>query len=125
MADSKPSVKSSRGLTVSECYFLLPTASDSVDLAVMQKENEQTPAPKQLWTEIFHGNTSDSTEKKAVPQPISGLGDEAFWIPDRFGGALYVLKGENYIRLSIGGPGDQPTKIRKSQSLAEIILGRL
>jgi hypothetical protein len=41
------------------------------------------------------------------------------------GGALYVLKGNNYIRISVGGAGDQADKIRKSKALAQSILGRL
>jgi hypothetical protein len=31
----------------------------------------------------------------------------------------------NYIRMSVGGPGDQSTKIDKSKKLAEMVLKRL
>jgi hypothetical protein len=36
-----------------------------------------------------------------------------------------VLKGNSYIRISVGGPGDQATKIKKSKDLAEMVLKRL
>jgi len=40
-------------------------------------------------------------------------------------GALYVLKGNSYFRISIGGAGDQAEKIDKSKKLAESVLKRL
>jgi hypothetical protein len=89
--------------------------------------------PKEAWSEIFRsakeaGSAPAEQEKEkqsAPPQQISDLGDEAFWAPQRFGGALYVLKGNIYISLSIGGPADQATKLQKSKVLAEMVLKRL
>jgi hypothetical protein len=43
----------------------------------------------------------------------------------RIGGALYVLKGNAYLRISIGGPSDQADKIKKSKTLAQKALARL
>ena len=43
----------------------------------------------------------------------------------RVGGALYVLKGESYIRISVGGAGDQAQKLEKSKTLAAFVLKRL
>jgi hypothetical protein len=53
------------------------------------------------------------------------VGEEAFWTGTRVGGALYVLKGNVYIRISVGGPGDQNAKMEKSKTLAEKVVGRL
>jgi hypothetical protein len=41
------------------------------------------------------------------------------------GGALYVLKGSTYLRVSVGGAGDQQSKINKSKALARLVLKRL
>ena len=56
---------------------------------------------------------------------IDGLGDEAFWTGTRVGGALYVLKGNCYIRISVGGAGSPEQKIEKSKTLAADVLKRL
>jgi len=36
-----------------------------------------------------------------------------------------VLKGNSFLRLSVGGAGDQASKIKKSKELAEMALKRL
>jgi hypothetical protein len=130
--DTKPSANSHGGLTVSQCYFLLPTAADSIVVTVTQRDNgSNSRDPKQSWEEIFHGdkektNTREEEEKEpAAPQEITSLGNEAFWVPRRFGGKLYVLKGNTYITIGVGSPGDQAIKIQKAKALAEIMLKRL
>jgi Protein of unknown function (DUF1573) len=130
--ETKPSGKSGSGFSVSQCYFALPTSSNSISLTVMQKANgPDARDPKQYWEEMFH-RASDKDkeregerEKAAAPEKISGLGDEAFWTGNRVGGDLYVLKGSSYIRISVGGAGDQATKIKKSKDLAQMVLKRL
>ena len=56
---------------------------------------------------------------------VAGIGDDAYWMGDQVGGALYVLKGHNYVRISVGGAGDRNTKIKKSTSLAQKVIDRL
>jgi len=132
MKETKPSGKSGEGFSVSQCYFTLPTSSNSISLTVMQKaDGPDARDPKHYWEEIFH-RASDKEkgregerEKAAAPEKIPGLGDEAFWTGNRVGGDLYVLKGNSYIRISVGGVGDQATKIKKSKDLAEMVLKRL
>jgi hypothetical protein len=130
--ETKPSGKSGGGFSVSQCYFTLPTSSNSISLTVMQKaDGSDARDPKQYWEEMFHrasdnekGRESER-EKAAAPEKISGIGDEAFWTGNRVGGDLYVLKGNSYIRISVGGPGDQAAKIKKSKDLAQMVLKRL
>ena len=87
--------------------------------------------PKEIWQETFHRDNAtpeagkDDESKSPPREKIAGLGNEAFWAPHRFGGALYVLKDNTYISISIGGSGDQASKIQKSKALAEKILNRL
>ena len=59
------------------------------------------------------------------PKKIDGLGDEAFWVSNRFGGVLYVLKGDAFISIGVGGTDDEETKLKKSKALAEKALERL
>ncbi len=63
--------------------------------------------------------------KKSPPQRVADLGDEAFWTGTQISTALYVLKGDSYIRISVGGAGDQALKLEKSRKLAEFALKRL
>ena len=129
--ETKSSEKSQGGLIVSQCYFLLPTAADSIVLTLTQRaEGPEARDPRQSWAETFHRDGENSKagegEKKRVkPENVPGLGDEAFWVPQRFGGALYVLKGNSSIRISVGGAGDLASHLEKSKSLAEMILKRL
>ena len=132
LKDTKPSANSQGGLTVSQCYFLLPVAADSIVLTVTQNPGGSSSGdPKQSWERIFQDDkeTESAREKEESksppPEKIRDLGDEAFWAPRRFGGTIYVLKGNMYISISVGGSGEQATKLQKSKALAEIVLKRL
>ena len=71
------------------------------------------------------GGETREEEKTIPPKKIAAVGDEAYWSGSRFGGALYVLKRNIIIRISVGGPDNEETKIEKSKKLAEKALGRL
>jgi hypothetical protein len=125
--DTKPSQKVAGGMSVSQCYFELPTAANSVVLTVTRKA-EGGRDPAQSWQDMFHRERRSEREEEGEgkePQKIDGLGEEAFWTGTRVGGALFVLKGNCYIRISVGGAGDQAQKIEKSKKLAENVLKRL
>ena len=129
---TKASAGSAPGLTISQCYFELPTTVNSVVLTVTLKgEGPSARDPKEHWHEIFYGERPGQKEeeeregKKKELEKIEGLGDEAIWTGTRVGGALYVLKGNAFIRISVGGAGDQAEKTRRSKALAESILKRL
>ena len=126
--NTKPSEHSSAGLLVSQCYFELPTTVNSVVLTVTRK-GDGGRDPSESWRDIFHREESrrkkEEGEKEKEPLKIEGVGEEAFWTVTRVGGALYVLKGNCYIRISVGGAGDQAQKIEKSKTLAGSVLKRL
>jgi hypothetical protein len=63
-------------------------------------------------------------EEGAPPRKIDKLGDEAFWLSNRFGGTLYVLKGNAFFSISLGGTDSEPVKIDKSKKLASKALPR-
>jgi hypothetical protein len=125
--NTKPTEKTSAGLSVAQCYFELPTASNSVVLTVTRPAPGGR-SPAENWKEIFHREKASEKKEEGEekePLKVEGIGDEAFWTGNRVGGALYVLKGNSYIRISVGGAGDQTQKVAKSKTLAESVLKRL
>jgi hypothetical protein len=110
-----------------------------VSLAVTQKgEGTGARDPRDFWEQTFtqgaerdsdrerEGNKSrEEEEKRSAVQKVEGVGDEAFWTCSRVGGALYVLKRDSFIRVSVGGTGDQKVKMEKTKSLARLALKRL
>src|SRR6267143_1124463 len=133
LKETKPSTRSDGGFIISQCFYTLPTFTNSVSLLVAQRgESVGARDPKDFWKETF--NRVDESEKERArekdkdkdkdkaqgrgeeekeaipPQKIAGVGDDAYWTGNRVGGALYALKGNTYIRISVGGPGDEATK---------------
>ena len=64
-------------------------------------------------------------DKGPAPKKIAELGDDAYWVSNRFGGILYVLKGDAFVSVGIGGTDDEATKREKSKILAQKTLQRL
>jgi len=59
------------------------------------------------------------------PRRIEGLGEDAYWVGTPITGALYVLQGDNFVRISVGGVGEEPARIEKSKVLARAVVKRL
>ena len=135
LKDAKPTDRVEGGLHVAQCFYSLATASKSVALTLMMRDSGPNGRdPREFWNETFHRDKvrrsiekeSDSEEEKeAAIEAIRGIGDEAFWSGNRFGGALYILKANTLIRLSIGGADNQETRMRKSKALAQRVLRHL
>ncbi len=145
ITDAKSSAGPSGNLVMSQCYYSAKEANMSVSLALIQPSPRSATGTeaRHYWDQTIHvppeppageaqredrdqkGEKGEEEEKKNPPKKVDGVGDEAYWSGNRFGGALYVLKRNVILRISIGGPDDQETKIEKSKSLAEKALGRL
>jgi len=143
--ETKASEGAENGMVISQCFFSLPTFANSVNVAVMRKgEGTGARDPRKFWEQTFAKGSEDDKEKERdkqkeknaaknreegeegpAPQKVEGIGDEAFWTANRVGGALYVLKHDAYIRVSVGGAGDQKAKLEKSKALARMALKRL
>jgi hypothetical protein len=139
LKETKLSGQSTGGFSMSQCFFTLPTFTNSVSLLVAQKgEGGGANDPREFFRERFHEKSKSEKERErdkkkgeeeeevgAPPQKITGVGDEAYWTGSRVGGALYVLKGNSYIRISIGGAGAPDAKIKKTKALAAKAIARL
>ena len=139
--ETQKSDREDAGFIVSQCYYSLPTTSNSVVLNVTTaSEGAGSRDPREFWKETFahqaekkepeekrEGKTKEreGEEEGARPQKIAGLGEDAYWIASRVGGALYVLKKDLFFRISVGGPGDANAKLKKSKALAQRALKRI
>jgi hypothetical protein len=142
MNNAKSNEQSDGVFRVSQCFYTAAEFSKSVSVALIRKDPDRETArsPKEFWKEKFGHSGGDAKETDKVreqtepgaekeeavlPKKINGIGDEAFWISNRFGGILYALKGDAFISISLGGMDDEETKLRKSEALAEKALHRL
>jgi hypothetical protein len=136
--DTYSNSQTSRGFVVSQCYFQLHTSANSISLNVTQKsDGPDARDPKEYWRHSFHREEEsgevdrkgkkleEEEERKSPPERVPDLGDEAFWTGSHVGAALYVLKGDVFIRISVGGSGDLASKLEKSKTLAQLVLKRL
>jgi hypothetical protein len=135
---------------VAQCYYQMPTMVNSVVLNVTTaREGAGGRNPRDFWEETFREadesernskseperekqkakagerRAGEEEEEGSPPERIKGLGDEAFWSASRVGGALYVLKKDQFFRISIGGAADAQAKLKKSKTLAEKVLKKL
>jgi hypothetical protein len=132
---TKPSQQAGHQFVIDICYYELPTPSNSVSLSLAQPNQDKKDSVRQFWENTFgdseHGRKEKEREGEgeieegAPPRKIAGLGQEAFWFSSPIGGVLYVLKGDHYIRLSVGGKGTSEAKLNKSKALAKKALARL
>jgi hypothetical protein len=150
ISESKPSEQSTGPLITSQCFYRLPTFSRSVNLEVMRSNGsaDSQRAIDDFWEKRFgsagnkdagadeehekekgsgdnHSDDREEEEHRARLEPVSGLGQEAYWTGSQINGSLYARKNNAILRISIGGPDDQPTKIKKATALAEKVVGRL
>ena len=136
---------------VAQCYYAMPTTANSVVINVTAAKDETgARSPKALWEQTFGGDEEKEREGKgesererekakeprerreegeekeaSPPERVKDLGEEAFWVGSPVGGALYMLKGAQFFRISLGGAGDQKAKLNKAKLLAQKILSRL
>jgi hypothetical protein len=143
--ERRPGTQEARGLLLTQCYLGTGT-SQSVSIAVagQTKSGNKLVTPRAFWRDQFHARVEDAGDRRSdhhdaaenggadraqdvetAARPIAGVGDEAFWSGSRVAGALYALRGNTFIRVSVGGIGDEADRIEKSRRLAIAALARL
>ena len=138
------------GLAVSRCFFRTRDLARSVSLELTRVDAAipDRDAVRHRWQSMFHGQAEvgerereashregdaeeakehgeEAGEPEGKPEPVAGLGDEAFWLGTGTFGVLYVLEDQAFLRLSVGGPGDREAKLGQSRALAKKALARL
>ena len=142
--ETKPSVQQSGSFLMSQCFFRTATFTKSVSLALAVPDPAKPSAftPREFWEKQFHPpepveeekpvagkapKKSEPEDEKDVgkPRAIAGLGEEAYWVGNPVSGALYVLKGNSFLRISVGGVREESARMEKSKALARAALKRL
>lgn len=142
--DTKPSENADGTFRVTQCFYTAETFSKSVSLSLTETDPHSSTkrSPKEYWKQTFgrfegkkeeqegdeekRKSLQENEEEQAIPpKKIDGVGDVAYWTANRVGGALYVLKNDAFIRLSIGGADTEQVKMEKCKKLAQKALGRL
>jgi len=128
-------------MQMAQCLFRTVTPAKSVSLALASPDPAAASelTPRQFWRRQFHDGESqpekhadknrasrqDQDGESARPLLIAGIGEEAFWVGSSISGALYVLKGKMFLRISVGGVRDEAARRAKSRTLALAAVKRL
>jgi hypothetical protein len=142
--ETKPSEQSDGKFRFSQCFYTTEVFNKSVSLALTESDPASASArdPKDFWKDTFgryeemtkRPTEEDEAKKQSLnemeerarpPKKIEGVGDAAYWSANRVGGALYVLKKNAFIRVSVGGPDTEEEKIERAKKLAAKALSRL
>ncbi|HEY6929175.1 MAG TPA: hypothetical protein VJA66_05810 [Thermoanaerobaculia bacterium] len=131
--ETKTSARESDGFAILDCFYRVEPFDRSISLELTRRgTGASAHDPRARWEKMFaDGEERDEThrpekgEKETPPHPVGGVGDAAFWISNPVSGALYALKGNSYLRVSVGGPDPEPIKIEKASELARVALARL
>lgn len=129
--DRKPNTQSAGGLLMFQCVFgTASTRSVSVAVAATTTHRGAALTPREYWRRQFHGAAREERDEREAegenrPRAIEGIGDEAYWTGNRIAGALYVLRGETFVRISVGGIPDERERIEKSKALARAAIRKL
>jgi hypothetical protein len=138
--ETKPSTQPAGGLVMSQCLFRTASPSNSVSVAIA---SAGSVSPRAFWQKQFHSAKPESGEgekekptaknkptreeegESPRPRTIQGVGEQAYWVGSPLVGALYVLKGNTFLRISVGGVREEAARIEKSVALARLALKRL
>jgi hypothetical protein len=134
---TQPTTQLRADLNISQCYYTAISADGSNNLSVFLQVIQRNPktakrdALKEFWEERFGRERQkkageEENEEEAINPPlhVSGVGDEAFWLGNSRGGALFVLKNAKVLRVSVGA-AEAKTQMEKSKTLAMKALARL
>lgn len=138
VTNAKPSSQIAGAVRHAQCFYSLRTFTNSISLTLTGPASADRQAARELWQRWFHHDPEgaqehDRDERKPATEaeeagghatPVSGIGDEAFWVPS-FVGNLYVRKGSQFLRISLGGKMTDAERQSKAKALAAAAIGRL
>jgi hypothetical protein len=134
--ESKPGRRTGTDFAVSSCFYTTPTFTKSVSLEVTRK-GTSSQSVREFWKANFAAaldkreQKNERRKKQGKPQageparPVSGIGDEAYWVSTNANSTLYAFKNDTLVRISIGGTDKEEERMKKIKTLAERALARL
>lgn len=141
LKDITPTAPRGGTFIINQCFYATSQFVNSVSVTVTQQSSESGAENiREFWKQRFWGTGSHDRERQketdnkakaleeeegAPPERVNGLGDEAYSVGNAKSGALYVLKGNKILRISVGGSHSQPERIQKMKSLAQYAVSRL
>jgi hypothetical protein len=141
LVEAKASAGREGETAVAQCFFLTDPMARSISVRwVMPAAGGDADAARAHWQEVFHGEKGEEEaeehareraerreeeEEERPPLPVAGVGEEAFWTADAASGALYVLAGRTFLRISVGGVTDPALRQERTRQLARAALRRL
>lgn len=142
--ETRSSLQLTEGMNLAQCVFHTPTAAKSVSLevATVNLSNLSAATPRKFWRNQFHafdlrekelptdakpakGLMIEPQNEERKPRRIDGVGEEAYWVGNSVTGILYVLEGDVFLRLSVGGIPGESARLEKSKALARAAIRRL
>ncbi len=149
--DTKGNQRSEGDFLMSQCFYTAEEFVRSVSLSVVQQNPAATTKqPREYFNEKFSEAVKkpkpdgkkereakkenqqgqargEEEEKKDEPtvERVGGLGEQAYWVQGGPSAALYVLKKNQFIILSLGGGDADAVKLKKTKELAQKALKRL
>jgi len=126
----KESAGGGKTVEIRRCYYETDPSAKSVSL---EWTRDRVPGgARRQWDVLFHEERRDDRgkeakneakgerdERRAAPHPVSGIGDEAYWVPSRASGAIYALGSGGFVRVSVGGEGTDAEKKERAAALAK------
>lgn len=90
-----------------------------------EREREKERKGKEEKREAGGRGEEEEEEEGANAERVGGVGEDAYWVKTGPTAALYVLKNNQFLILSIGGDDAEPLKLKKTKALAQQALKRL
>src|SRR6185503_306231 len=142
LKDVTPTARSGGTFIISQCFYATSQFVNSVSLTVTQQSsNPGAKNIREFWKQRFRNaashdrerekerdnsaKASEEEEEGPPPERVKGVGEEAYSVGNAKSGALYVLKGNKILRISVGGSNSQPERIERMKSLAQYAIRRL
>lgn len=138
LKQAKPSSSATGKIAISQCYFAMPTTAKSVTLMLVTPAGDSRDGAREAWEKQFPvapaaadrdgkqgENGRDPEHEKPAARPVEGLGEQAYWLTSPFGGILYVLQGNRFFRISMGGSGNDAARLSHAKVLAQAVLEHL
>jgi hypothetical protein len=149
--DTKGNQRSEGDFLMSQCFYTAEAFVRSVSLSVVQPNPAApTKQPREYFNEKFSEAVKkpkperekeqkakgenqtgqarrEEEEEKEEPtvERVGGLGEQAYWVQGGPSAALYVLKKNQFVILSLGGGDADAVKLKKTKELAQKALKRL